>query len=318
MVNLDFKIAFREVFCTLCGSKSNKTILTAKDHDCGIPGLFTISRCNECGMCYLNPQPTFEDIHKVYPRVYADKYMKELPYRLFDKRIKLLKSLLPDGRLLEIGCAAGHFLNIARASGYEVSGVEIDNELGGYARKHYNLDVQISPIEMADLPDSYFNIVTLFKVFEHLTEPMASLNKIKQTLAPGGYCIIQVPNFSCLESKLLGRYWCYLDSPRHLSHFSPDTLTNMLIKAGFLSIRILHYSEPSGFHISIIKWFIDILGKKSGRAMATQTGNISYAYKNLKLKKFIYKDLSLIWRIPNRILTYLGQGNVLLAIAQRP
>ncbi len=317
MANESSKITFREVSCPLCGSDFNTTILTAKDHDCGILGLYSISKCNECGMCYLNPQPILEDLHKVYPPVYSDKYIKELPYRLFDKRIKLLKNLLPDGRLLEIGCGAGHFLDMARAAGYEVAGVEMDNESGGYAKKHYNLDVQVSPVETAELPASYFNIVTLFKVFEHLTEPMACLNKIKQTLAPGGYCIIQVPNFSCFESKLMGRYWCYLDPPRHLSHFSPNTLTNMLKKAGFPKIRILNYSDPLGFHISIMKWLIDILGKKSDRAMATQTGDMSYAYRNLKLKKFIYKDLSLIWAIPNSILTYLGQGNIILAIAQK-
>jgi 2-polyprenyl-3-methyl-5-hydroxy-6-metoxy-1,4-benzoquinol methylase len=311
-------ISTKEVPCPLCGSIKQNPILTVLDYKCGIPGRYTIGNCLSCGLCYLNPRPTTEDILSVYPEVYFQDYLKKIPPWIY-KRIKLLKKLLPQGKLLEIGCSAGHFLNMAQKEGYSVSGIEMDPRTGEFARNYYGIDVQITSLEKARLPESYYDLVVLFDVFEHFVEPRVCLNKIFQTLIPGGYVIIKVPNFGCFESKLFEKFWFPLDVPRHLLYFSQEVLTKFLMKFGFLPIRTLHISEPHAFAYSLI-WSIlyGLFRKESGTALAVKSGNLSYITRNLMIKNTISKLISYLWSFPGWVLAILKHGNSIIAVAQKP
>jgi len=100
-----------------------------------------------------------------------------------------------SGRLLDIGCAGGTFLDEARTEGFEVAGIELNPSMAEHARATYHLDVMISRIE--DVPlntwSRAFDIVTLLDCLEHVPQPLAAIRKIHRWLRPGGHVFIRGP-----------------------------------------------------------------------------------------------------------------------------
>jgi 2-polyprenyl-3-methyl-5-hydroxy-6-metoxy-1,4-benzoquinol methylase len=310
------KIRMEDVPCPLCGKHNGEVMLSAKDYLCGVPGLFKVQKCRNCNMCYLSPAPCAEDMHKIYPDIYHENFMSEQPSWI-KERLDFLKTVSPGGRLLEVGCAAGHFLDKAREAGYEVSGIELDAAAGDYARRRYGLNVETGSVLDAKLPGHFFDLIVLFDVFEHLISPVACLEKLRAALVQGGHIIVRVPNFSSYEARLFKQNWYPLDLPRHLSHFSPDTLAKMLSGAGFSLLRIVHEVEPEILGLSVIRYIYNVLGKKTGTSLANETGDSSHVTRHLGLKKFAARSLGLPFFIPAKILSLLKTSNIITAVARK-
>src|SRR5208283_1245391 len=291
------RIDLKEVACPLCGLHDGEIVLSAEDYLCGVPGIFSIQKCKACGMCYLNPAPRAEDLYKIYPHIYHEGFINQQPFWI-KERLAFIKTISPGGRLLEVGCAAGHFLARAGDAGYEVFGVELDAAAGEYARSNYNLNVETGSVMEAELPDSFFNLIVLFDVFEHLTEPVSCLKKLIAALAGGGHIVIRVPNFSSREARLFKENWYPLDLPRHLLHFSPGTLLRMLSGAGFSFVKIIYEVEPEILVLSVIRYIYNMLDKKTGTSLANKTGDSGHVTRRLRLKQFVTKSLAIPFFIP--------------------
>ncbi len=309
-------IKLEEVPCPLCGSHNKKIVLSAKDDLCGVPGLFTIQKCKNCDMCYLSPAPCPEDIHKIYPDIYHQGFINEQPSWI-EERLAFIQTIIPGGRLLEVGCSAGHFLDKARAAGYDVFGIELDTAAGEYAKNHYGLKVEIGSIMDMKLHEVFFNLIVLFDVFEHLTGPVACLEKLFSALAPGGHIVIRVPNFHSYEAKMFKGNWYPLDLPRHLLHFSPDTLSRMLSDAGFSLLKIIHEVEPEILLLSLIRYIYNVMDKQTGTLRANKTGDSGHVTRHLRLKKFITKSLAIPFFIPAKTLSLLKSSNIITAVARK-
>jgi 2-polyprenyl-3-methyl-5-hydroxy-6-metoxy-1,4-benzoquinol methylase len=271
-------------------------------------------------MCYVNPRPVPEDIIKIYPDSYIEGYTSDeldsLYKRTLLKRLRLVKDIVKSGRLLEVGCAGGYFLNLARQEGYEVMGVEIDERSAKFAQKTYGLSVQISSIEDANLTESYFDIVVMFDVFEHTLNPNLALQKIKGSLRQGGYLLIKVPNFACIESKLFKGIWYGHDLPRDILHFSPLTLNLILTRNGYKNISIIHFGEPNYAITSFIRVVKMLKNKKFYEKINSQTTINKYGPK-VKLNNLIFRYLCYLNAPLANFLAFLHQGNSIVGIAQK-
>jgi SAM-dependent methyltransferase len=119
--------------------------------------------------------------------------------------------------------------------GWEVHGVEVAPELAQHAREEFNLDVSTGPAEVAlpRFPNDHFDVVSMWHVLEHLFDPSWVLAEVYRILKPGGRLMLEVPNFHSLSRFILRTYWFPLELPRHLYHFTPQTLQAMLTKGGF-------------------------------------------------------------------------------------
>jgi SAM-dependent methyltransferase len=315
-MNFVEKVKLEDVSCPLCGSDNRETVLSAKDYLCGVPGLFVIQKCKNCDMCYLSPAPRPEDLYKIYPDIYHKGFIDQKPFWI-KERLDFIRTVSPAGRLLEVGCSAGHFLDKARDAGYDVFGIELDPATGEFARKHYGLKVETGSIMDLKLPQSFFNIIVLFDVFEHLTGPAACLEKLISALAPGGHIVIRVPNFSSYEARVFKENWYPLDLPRHLLHFSPDTLSRMLSDAGFSLLKIIHEVEPEILGLSVIRYIYNVLDKKTGTLRANETGDAGHVTRHLRLKKFITKSLAIPFFVPAKILSTIKSSNMITAVARK-
>jgi 2-polyprenyl-3-methyl-5-hydroxy-6-metoxy-1,4-benzoquinol methylase len=192
-----------------------------------------IVRCRRCALVYTNPRPRPEAIFAGYRNAVDPDYAREDSSRSINAHLSLhtLKRFAHSGRLLDVGCSTGYFLNAARLD-FEVQGLELSAWAAGYARDRLRLDVQNAGLEEADLPAAHFDVVTLNDVVEHFTDPKAALLRIGTLLRPGGLLYLVTPDIESLSARVMrGRWWGL--RPAHIFYFSPKSLTALLQETGF-------------------------------------------------------------------------------------
>ena len=165
--------------------------------------------------------------------------VNELVYFLAQHRLGRLKHLgIVTGKILDIGCGDGSYLEILKDRGWETYGTEISEVACKEARRR-GINVFCQDLLDIHFKNNFFDCVRLWSVLEHLYNPTAYLKEIKRILKPKGLLIIQVPNFESLASKFFRYKWSGLDVPRHLYHFDKDTLRRFIEKENFV-IRDIH------------------------------------------------------------------------------
>ncbi len=173
--------------CNVCGCGVS-AVLVRK-------GEFEVYQCAECGLAFTYPQP--ESIAQQYDFDYFDLYRRRREFRLKrgDSRLKRIELMRPPGKLLDIGCSLGYFVEAANARGWAASGIEISPYASGEARE-LGLDVVTGVIEDAGYEDSSFDCITMWDVLEHVPDPTAHMLGVRRILADDGVVVIGTPNLA--------------------------------------------------------------------------------------------------------------------------
>jgi len=192
-----------------------------------------IVRCNRCGLVYTNPRPRAETITEGYRKAVDPDYAREDSSRSINAHLSLhtLKRYAHSGRLLDVGCATGYFLNAARLD-FETQGIELSEWAAKYAQERLRLDVVNAGLDDAPFAAGHFDVVALNDVIEHFTDPKAALVRIHALLRPGGLLYLVTPDIDSLSARLMrGRWWGL--RPAHVYYFSRKTLSALLRETGF-------------------------------------------------------------------------------------
>ncbi len=216
--------------------------------------------CLDCGIIFIDPQPTSEDIHRLYSKEYFSSdyrcghegsYFEEKTLeRLSDPELlRLIKNYKPRGKFLEVGCAGGAFLNAARNEGYEVYGVELSDEAASFARQKFSLNVVVGDVHSAEFNSEMFDVVYLGDVLEHLRNPRETLAELRRIIVDGGLLVLQCPmQTNTLFSRagfflygLLGKNATVHLPPYHMFEYRPKSMMEFLCLSGFSIL-----SEKSG------------------------------------------------------------------------
>ncbi len=259
-------VAMRDVDCYLCGSSDRER----RFEQDGI----SLYRCNACGFVYASPQLTDEGLEAIYQDTYwqSDRakdygytdYLRDraLYRRTFEKRIKVLTAHRSSGRLLDVGCAAGFFLDVARDVGFETHGIDVAVPMLAHARDTLGLEnIREGTLESAGYPDGAFDVVTMWDVIEHLRDPLTVLREVRRVLADDGLFVLETQNVKSLFARMTGRRWHHYKMLEHLYHFDPRTLTTLLDRAGFEVVRWT--SRRAGKYVSMA--FIHERASRVGR-----------------------------------------------------
>ena len=236
--------------CNLCKGEDISMI----DKDCNI------FKCNHCGYIFDNPRPTFDEIKNFYSEEdQYDSWIKEEKGRdiLWQRRLRMVKKYKNTGTLLDIGSGIGQFLNFAK-NDFKVEGTEISGSAIKIAKEKYNLNLKKGQVEDIDFNGQKFDIITLFHVLEHVTNPSRLIERCYNLLNKQGVLVIAVPNdinsFKRILIKFLsilqiGKFRKYgklglpkleLDSTLseiHLSHFTVSSLKKLLTENNFIIIE---------------------------------------------------------------------------------
>lgn len=234
-----------ETSCNLCGVSESLTLYRVSDTLHGIAGEFVLRRCVECGLIYLSPRPTPAAISLYYPSDYASyrrpvederwALMRWMRRRKLVKRRSMVErySGRQRGRLLDVGCSTGLFVNEMAQSGWQVMGVEPIGYAAQYARERFGLTVHCGTMDDVPCEGETFDVITFWDVLEHTFSPTETLARASALLKPGGLVVISVPNWDSWGRLIFGSHWQGFDPPRHLYVFTRQTLTAMLTQAGF-------------------------------------------------------------------------------------
>lgn len=154
------------------------------------------------------------------------------------RNIKLIdKYFNKPGRLLDVGCAMGFFLDTARKHGWDVTGVEISDYASSYARDELRLNVfndeLMNLIKNGEIGIHSFDAVTLWDTLEHVCDPKSLLKAVYSVLKEGGMLFLSTLNIDSLTAKQQGNQWHYFRPPKHLFYFSEKTLKRYLADVGF-------------------------------------------------------------------------------------
>jgi SAM-dependent methyltransferase len=218
------------VRCNLCGSDDVKPLYSLRDYRFRVDDrLWNVVECRRCGLGYVDPRPTPDEIGMYYPAAYHGR--RGSMTKRYERQAAYVQGT--GGNLLDIGAARGDFLAHMRALNWNVVGIE-----PAEAENAHDLPVlrQRFP-EECDLPEASFDVITAWAVFEHLHDPASAFEKCRQLLRPGGRLVVQVPNLRSVNS----RYARLEDVPRHLYFFSPKTLRVFAQRSG-LALRKIHHT----------------------------------------------------------------------------
>jgi 2-polyprenyl-3-methyl-5-hydroxy-6-metoxy-1,4-benzoquinol methylase len=136
------------------------------------------------------------------------------------------------GKLLEVGCGSGRFLNRMRRAGWQVQGTDFDPAVAARVQEKYGLRVDVGNLAALRYAAGAYDVVAMSQVIEHVHEPLALLKECRRVLRPGGRIVLSTPNALSLAHRRYGRCWRGLEPPRHLHIFTPGALAECLRASG--------------------------------------------------------------------------------------
>jgi 2-polyprenyl-3-methyl-5-hydroxy-6-metoxy-1,4-benzoquinol methylase len=165
--------------------------------------------------------------------------------RMWKKRLRELLRFKKNGKLLDVGCGLGTFLDLARASGFDVYGTEVSGYVCNLTKEKMQIPTFHGELANSGMPAKYFDVITMWHTLEHMPDPVANLQKSHELLKDDGLLVVAVPNINNLIMKTLYplvrrksfRLFSLKHKELHLSHFSNKTLAAILNKTGF---EIIH------------------------------------------------------------------------------
>jgi len=223
-------------------------------------GKWTFSQCPnaKCGLIWINPRPLESDLHIAYETYFthADEGEKQSSglrdflysaYRAVNyplwaitgiarEKVRRREMFLNDakpGKLLDVGCGDGTFLNVMRGRGWDVDGIDFDAAAIQTAKTKFKLSLRHGDLRAAKLSENTFDAVTMSHVVEHLTDPIGLLTEIFRILKPGGQLVMTTPNTASVGHQKFGPCWFGIDPPRHLYLFNQSNLSEVARRAGF-------------------------------------------------------------------------------------
>jgi 2-polyprenyl-3-methyl-5-hydroxy-6-metoxy-1,4-benzoquinol methylase len=247
------------MICPVCLNDGARPALTGRDWLFeGVPGAFTLDSCPSCRCLFLDPMPSQEETAAFYPNRYwwtggeenrknnALKRLEGVYRRLALRGHAAFIIRAADNRkdlsLLDVGCGSGTLLGLMKHRGFRPLGLDYSHEAARAAEAENGVRVIVGSLEQAQFAAQSFDIVTLFHVMEHVTNPRNVLHEVSRILKNDGVVVLQVPNIDSWQFKAFGANWYGLDIPRHVIDYSQSGILKLLNDCGFVATRVKHFN----------------------------------------------------------------------------
>lgn len=292
--------------CPVCEATSFSNYLNVVDHTVSKKE-FKIQECNHCNFLFTNPRPEASEIGQYYQSEdyisHHDeaKDMMSMMYNsvrkyTINQKLKLINTLVPSkGKLLDIGCGTGNFLQVCKDNHWQTMGTEPNAEARKIAAARTKSEI-IENIGMISTPGDSFQIITMWHVLEHVHQLNETIAWLQKQIDTNGKIIIAVPNPQSSDAIKYGHLWAAYDVPRHLYHFTRASMKALLAKHGLQIDQI----KPMWFD----SYYVSMLSSKykHGNAQFIESivaGTVSN-FKGNSNKRSSYNTSSLIYIISKK------------------
>jgi SAM-dependent methyltransferase len=248
--------------CPVCGSPQMQPVFSVKD--------FTVSRkefpimeCEHCSLRFTQDIPDMEDIGAYYKsddyishtntsKGFVNSLYQKVRLRTIKQKVALIKKYtgLSTGNILDVGCGIGTFLHAMKQAHWHITGLEPDADARRLSKELYGLETRPSH-ELFAFPHHDFNAITMWHVLEHVHDLHAYVEQLKNLLTATGKLVIALPNYTSRDAQVYKQFWAAYDVPRHLYHFSPQSVDVLMQHHDLKVIKRLPMWYDS-FYISLL------------------------------------------------------------------
>lgn len=268
--SLPAALATTHVHCAVCGADDAPVVATGYDYEYRTSRQpWRYGRCAQCGLVYVNPRPAVEELGAIYPPNYYsfDETQRDSGLvRFFRRKLESMKvgafhGYVGDGpkRVLDVGCGDGRFLGCLRDFGpgdWVLEGIDIDAGAVDRARAK-GFAARLARLEDFEPEDGRYDMVVLFQVIEHVSEPAAMCRKVHALLEPGGVFVVETPDVAGWDERLFRTgLWGGYHIPRHWNLFPGDVLQRMLEQEGFEVVGSQPLISTSFWINSLYNWLL--------------------------------------------------------------
>jgi len=311
--------------CYLCQSEGDYLYQGLKDRLYKVSGEWNLKKCRniDCGLVWLDPCPTSEEINKLYEKDYythgshqVEEQIKDLKYwsnfnlikyynKVYGKILNWGKILperlevelmcikdIPVGKLLEIGSGDGSRLSKLQALGWEVQGQEIDVKATKIAQETYQVPVYLGSLDSAHFTDNSFDVIVMNHVIEHVQDPIALVRECNRLLKSGGIFMAITPNVQSHNHQKFGSNWLGLQPPTHLHLFNQKNLNTIATLSGFREIQ----TRTTAANAEVIAFGSLELKEEGYHQLGTFNYNFNHVYRYIRASLLQLKS-SLIYLI---------------------
>ena len=228
-----------EIKCIFCDLKSDQVVIEEN----GYKG----RKCPKCGLIYISPRPTFDEIVDLYGHDEAHTstqrhLSQEFLKRLYAKHnLRIVNKFIKNGTILEIGAGIGCFLDEARRVGFEPFGIELNRIQAEFIRSKFHIPCVESPLDNSLFEGKKFDVVYHCDVIGHLFDPFSDFRKMYDVLKGNGILVFETGNLGDVRQKYY-KYVKKFQYPDHLFLFGEQNLKDLLDRTGFQFIKIYRYS----------------------------------------------------------------------------
>lgn len=208
---------------------------------------YRIVQCERCDFLFVDPAPTERELADFYQQEsyyrgsalgYNDYFAQRPSHeRLARARLRRIEQLVPRGSVLDVGCAAGFFLHVARQRGWTPRGVELSADMAAYAAELAGCP--IAPrVAALEAPPASFDAITLWEYIEHIPDPRDEIERLVGLLRPGGALALSTPNTHYWTAVHRPERWREFKPPAHIGFFTAETLRRLLEASGLQVVTI--------------------------------------------------------------------------------
>ncbi len=281
-------------------------------------------RCQVCQSVSPSPRPTSAELFDAYnAQYYGEGERKFLPpveavIELFrDQRARFASSLVPaGGRLLDVGCGNGNFLERCANRGLSVAGTELPGAAAERARKRLGNRLHVGSLMSACFAEKSLDLVMFWHVYEHLDQPALYLEESCRILKPGGRLVLALPNIESGQARIFRGSWLHLDPPRHLFFQGPSALTRAAESRGFAAEKFSHFSLEQ----NVFGWLqssLNLVDRKRDLLYEYFKGNVEGSGVRVALHLLAAAALFLPSLSAASIESSLGHGGTYLAVFRK-
>lgn len=264
--------------CPVCNSHNERKLFTKEG------GQYV--KCNDCDMVYLNPVFTDEALTKYYMSNHDEQSKTtegDMSFysNLYNKGLDEVEKSTKPGKILDIGCSSGLFLDISRERGWETYGLELNQTEIEYSRSKGHTVFNFMIAELVEKEDIKFDAITMWDVFEHVKDGRALLENVKKLLTDDGVFFIQVPSADSLAARVMQKDCNMFDGLEHVNLYASSTIDKLVDSVGMKVQSVCSVISEIGVMNNYLSYDDPYMGKTQEKHSLIGALDEDYILKNL-------------------------------------